>query len=215
MPEKSDYHFTLGFRARFQVRAFCFRRSNTRAGWRRVRACTDSLGAAKLAGMATIRYRRFAAAAVTVLFLLLAVVLSSGAADIAAAAPTNAPDLSPFPPHLESYHDADMTGVWQVLLNRIHQEPFNLWATLIFLAAVVHTFLTHKFIRWANVLEEQHEQPWQADAPHTGPCPASMPARVLHFFGEVEVVFGIWVIPLFLLMMWRVGRQPTLDYLNQ
>jgi hypothetical protein len=165
--------------------------------------------------MATFRCRRFAAAAVTVLFLLLATALHSRAADSADTAPTNAPDLSPFPPHLESYNDADMTGVWQVLLNRVHQEPFNLWATLIFLAAVIHTFLTHKFIRMANVLEERHKQRWQADTANTGPCPASMPARVLHFFGEVEVVFGIWVVPLFLLMLWRVGRQPTLDYLNQ
>ena len=37
---------------------------------------------------------------------------------------------------------------------------------------------------------------------------------MLHFFGEVEVVFGIWVVPLLALMMWKVGRQPTLDYLN-
>ena len=133
------------------------------------------------------------------------------AADITA---TNAPDLSPFPPPLESYNDADMTGVWDVLINRVHLEPFNLWATLIFLAAVIHTFLTHRFIRWSNALEEQHEQRWRADATNTGPCPASMLARVLHFFGEVEVVFGIWVVPLFALMMWRVGRQPTLDYLN-
>jgi hypothetical protein len=29
------------------------------------------------------------------------------------------------------------------------------------------------------------------------------------------VVFGIWVVPLFALMLWKVGRQPTLDYLNQ
>jgi hypothetical protein len=41
-----------------------------------------------------------------------------------------------------------------------------------------------------------------------------MSARVLHFLGEVEVVFGIWVVPLFFLMLWKVGRQPTLDYLN-
>ena len=108
-----------------------------------------------------------------------------------------------------------MTSVWDVLANRVHQEPFNLWATLIFLVAVIHTFLTHQFIRWANALEERHKQHWQTDAANTGPCPASMLARVLHFFGEVEVVFGIWVVPLFALMMWRVGQQPTLDYLNQ
>ncbi|MGA2786675.1 MAG: putative Na+/H+ antiporter, partial [Verrucomicrobiota bacterium] len=165
--------------------------------------------------MAIIRCRRFAAATVTVLFLLLGMASPAGAADIADAAPTNAPEISPFPPPLESYHDADMTGVWHVLINRVHLEPFNLWATLIFLAAVIHTFLTHRFIRWSNILEEQHEQRWRADADNTGPCPASMLARVLHFFGEVEVVFGIWVVPLFALMIWRVGRQPTLDYLNE
>jgi RNAse (barnase) inhibitor barstar len=129
-------------------------------------------------------------------------------------AATAAPDPKPFPPSLESYQDADMTGVWDVLVNRVHVEPFNLWATLIFLAAVMHTFLTHRFIRLANVLEARHEKHWHADATHAGPCPASMLARVLHFFGEVEVVFGIWVVPLFALMLWRVGRQPTLDYLN-
>lgn len=126
---------------------------------------------------------------------------------------TNLP-AAPFPPPLESYHDADMTGVWDVLVNRVHQEPFNLWASLLFLAAVIHTFWTHKFIRWANALEAKHNQQWRANAANTGPCPTSMFCRVLHLLGEVEVVFGIWVIPLFALMLWRVGRQPTLDYLN-
>ena len=169
--------------------------------------------------MAIRRQFKTAIATATALFLLLLNVAGAGAdgpvAESATAiAPTNVPVVEPFPPPLESYHDADLTGVWQVLVNRVHLEPFNLWATLIFLAAVIHTFLTHRFLRWANILEARHEKRWQADATHTGPCPASMLARVLHFFGEVEVVFGIWVIPLFGLMLWRVGRQPTLDYLN-
>ena len=165
--------------------------------------------------MAISRHLKNAIPTTIAVFLLLLTVANAGAAEPAAViAGTNASDLSPFPPPLESYHDADLTGVWEVLTNRVHQEPFNLWATLIFLAAVIHTFLTHKFIRWANVLEERHAKHWKADAANTGPCPASMPARVLHFLGEVEVVFGIWVVPLFALMIWRVGRQPTLDYLN-
>ena len=137
------------------------------------------------------RPRTVISAAGALLLLLLLVALRSGAAE---ATTTNAPDLSGFPPPLESYHDADLTNVWDVLANRVHVQPFNLWASLIFLAAVIHTFLTHKFIQWANVLEERREQRWRADAANTGPCPASMPARVLHFFGEVEVVFGIWVV---------------------
>jgi hypothetical protein len=169
--------------------------------------------------MAFIRRPVAAITTVIVMFQLLLAVTRAGAAEPAAesaavSAATNTPNIEPFPPPLESYHDADLTGVWQVLVNRVHLEPFNLWATLIFLAAVMHTFLTHRFIRWANVLEARHEKLWKADATRAGPCPASMLARVLHFFGEVEVVFGIWVVPLFGLMIWRVGRQPTLDYLN-
>jgi len=161
-------------------------------------------------GAAMIRRFKTVLAAAGALCLL----LSAGQALAAGVASTNAPELSPFPPPLESYHDADLTGVWDVLVNRVHEEPFNLWATLLFFAAVIHTFMTHRFLRWAHALEERHKKKWQANAAHAGPCPASMPARVLHFFGEVEVVFGIWVVPLFGLMLWRVGRQPTLDYLN-
>jgi hypothetical protein len=37
---------------------------------------------------------------------------------------------------------------------------------------------------------------------------------VLHFFGEVEAVFGIWVIPLVIVMTSQLGWQRTLKYLN-
>ena len=39
-------------------------------------------------------------------------------------------------------------------------------------------------------------------------------ARVLHFLGEVEAVFGIWCLPLFILLAARAGWSTTLDYLN-
>jgi hypothetical protein len=41
-----------------------------------------------------------------------------------------------------------------------------------------------------------------------------MSARLLHFFGEVEAVFGIWVIPLFILMTARLGWHQAVDYLD-
>jgi hypothetical protein len=143
-------------------------------------------------------------------FLLLSA-LPVLASDIAS---TNAPNAIRFPPPLESYGDAHMTGIWEVLVHRVHQEPFNLWASLLFFAAVIHTFLTHKFLQLSHWLEKRHERRWQADATRTGPAPAPIFARLFHFFGEVEVVFGIWVVPLFTLMLWRLGRHPTLDYLN-
>ena len=65
-------------------------------------------------------------------------------------------DVPEFPRSLESYHDADMESIGAILKNRIKQEPFNLVATLIFLCAIIHTFLTTKFLAYAHKWEHEH-----------------------------------------------------------
>jgi hypothetical protein len=80
------------------------------------------------------------------------------------------------------------------LKNRVKQEPFNLIATLIFLCAIIHIFLTSRFLAVAHKWEHEHEQKKKqglADkhSVHHG-------AELFHFLGEVEVVFGIWAIAL-------------------
>lgn len=122
----------------------------------------------------------------------------------------------PFPPTLESYGDAHVTSLWQVLGHRVQHEPFNLWATLLFLMAILHTFLTNKFLRWSRSVEARHRA--QLNRALTGELarvrPTCSAARLLHFLGEVEVVFGIWVIPLFILMSAKLGWQQAVNYLN-
>ena len=102
-----------------------------------------------------------------------------------------------FPRPLESYDDAHLTGVWDVLVGRVHQEPLNLWVTLLFVGAVVHTFFTARFLKWSHQAEK-----------------GSFAAGVLHFLGEVEAVFGIWVMPLFGLLLWKVGWKETIGYIE-
>ncbi|BBO90171.1 putative Na+/H+ antiporter [Desulfosarcina ovata] len=121
-----------------------------------------------------------------ILFLLLAIV----AAGIAMAA-GGAPAVKPaFPPGLDSYADSHMKSIPDILANRIRQEPFNLVATLIFVCAIVHTFLTGRFMviahRWAHAHEEKIKQGRAPrESVHHG-------AELFHFLGEVEAVFGIW-----------------------
>jgi hypothetical protein len=112
-----------------------------------------------------------------------------------AAAPAAAHGDAPaFPRSLESYHDADMESIGAILINRIKQEPFNLVATLIFLCAIIHTFLTTKFLAYAHKWEHEHEQKIQQGLAHKHSV--HIPAGIFHFLGEVEVVFGLWVIAL-------------------
>lgn len=83
-----------------------------------------------------------------------------------------------------------------VLSARAAQEPFNLVATLIFLAAILHTFVTGKFLALAHHFSHRHaERIREGKAP---PGSVHVGAGILHFLGEVEVVFGVWAIVLLL-----------------
>jgi len=129
----------------------------------------------------------------------------------AAAPPSTA--AGSFPPPLESYQDGHFTTLMEVLRHRVKTTPFNLVATLLFLGAVLHTFFTHRFRHWAHEIEQHHnraESPGNASAQGG----ASILARLLHFLGEVEAVFGIWVVPLLIVMTVQVGLEPTRDYIN-
>ena len=138
--------------------------------------------------------------------LLITLLLQAGTA--AWAAGPGGTSATAFPPALESYEDAHLTGLGEVITNRVRREPLNLWASLLFLSALVHTFFTHKFRHWAHVLEDRHR------AGGTAKGKGLMAPRLLHFLGEVEAVFGIWCVPLILLLTWRAGWASTLDYLD-
>ncbi|HTO04850.1 MAG TPA: hypothetical protein VL069_14155, partial [Opitutus sp.] len=73
-------------------------------------------------------------------------------------------ELSSFPLPLEAYGES--TGsVLEILQRRLEIEPFNLVATLIFILAIVHTFLTAKFRHWAHAVEEAHRARLKERAP--------------------------------------------------
>jgi hypothetical protein len=120
----------------------------------------------------------------------LGLVLAGGA--IAAGDPPK--DAKEFPPSLDSYNDADVGSIMAILKNRVRQVPFNLIATIIFFCAIVHTFLTGKFMalshRWDHDHEEKKKQGLvDRHSVHHG-------SELFHFLGEVEAVFGLWAIVL-------------------
>ncbi len=78
-------------------------------------------------------------------------------------------------------------------------DPFLPVASLIFLLAIIHTFLTPFFSSWAHRLEAAHaERVRKGEAPvNEEGRSADFRAAALHFLGEVEAVFGIWAFVLF------------------
>jgi len=128
---------------------------------------------------------------------------------------------TPFPASLASYGDAGATGLWSVLAGRVAAEPFNLVASAIFLAAIVHTFFAARIRHWAHAIDERHRAKLGRAAEVAGdddvdgrPDEVSFPGQILHFFGEVEAIFGIWVIALAGAIVWFKGVETAIHYVG-
>lgn len=123
-----------------------------------------------------------------------------------------------FPPPLAEYADANVTGVGQKLMGRIQADPFNLVATVIFLAAILHTFLAAKFRAISHRFEREHDRLLKNQSGQ-GLDERKLDRKkflevLFHFLGEVEVVFGIWLIPLGLAILFMKGPGVASHYIN-
>ncbi len=131
----------------------------------------------------------------------------------AAAAPAE-----PFPRDLSAYADP-AGGIVDVIKARAAAEPFNVVATVIFILAVLHTFVAPKIRHWGHVVEERHCERLKIkcatrDGNDDGlPDEVSFWGQVLHFFGEIEAVFGIWAVALGGAIVWFKGLDTATHYI--
>ena len=118
--------------------------------------------------------------------------------------------VSDFPRALASY-PAVGGRLWDVLAARLEAEPFNAIATGIFVLAVAHTFVAARFITAAHHIQDASDQRLAAAGL---PLQPSVRAEILHFFGEIEVVFGLWGLPLMLAIFLSRGWDTAKHYVN-
>src|SRR5262245_38148985 len=103
-------------------------------------------------------------------------------------------------------------SLFEVLRERVQLDPFNAVATAVFFLAVLHTFAAASVTRLARTL--QHRADERARRTAKTPQPA-IHAELLHFLGEVEVVFGLWAVVLFVLMLSYRGWVDATRYFNE
>jgi Putative Na+/H+ antiporter len=127
---------------------------------------------------------------------------------LVAAGPGADPALA-FPLPLERYQGEEGLSLPAVLAHRVRAEPLNLVATILFALAILHTFAAARITAWSHRLRDG-PAPGPAGAPGPGggagepgdaleaePSHAlEFKADLLHFLGEIEAVFGVWVVPL-------------------
>lgn len=153
---------------------------------------------------------RLSASAGSIPFLaLLAVLVLIAGPGFAAGATGPTAD---FPPSFDSYGDADLTSLGAILANRISQAPFNLVASIIFFCAIVHTFMATKFHALSEQRHAEHRR--KIEAGEVDENSSDIMAGVFHFLGEIEVVFGLWVIPLVLSIVLFYDWPTVVQYID-
>ena len=94
-------------------------------------------------------------------------------------------------------------------LEGLEFTPFHVISLLFFILAVVHTLSVHKIHQWARDLEAR-----QAPARESRKSPRSLGVQALYFLSEIEIVFAVWAIPLFLAITLIYGLPIAVEYMN-
>lgn len=85
--------------------------------------------------------------------------------------------------------------------------PFRVWTLVIFGLAVFHTLWCNHFTALAKKIEERYVK-------KHGRRKVSFLAEILFFFGEIEVIFALWVIPLVIVITTFFGWKEVVNYLS-
>lgn len=145
---------------------------------------------------------------ILVLFVLLAAELQAA----------SALEAAPLPLPLDAYPAAEGRGAWAIIKERAVIDPFNVAASAVFLLAVLHTFLSARIRHLAHLVEERHlarlkTRPVPVDRNQDDrPDEVSFWGQILHFFGEVEAIFGIWAVALLGVVVWFKGLDSGIHY---
>lgn len=132
------------------------------------------------------------------------------------------PQFSHFPIPLSVYHQeeaqAGITSVWGKISYRVQKDPFNLMVTLVFIGAIIHTFLAGRFEAYSHKLaqrykEKLHKNGFRVMHPEER-LPVSFASAIFHFLGEIEAVFGLWIIPFLIVCNRYYSFEDFKLYLN-
>jgi putative Na+/H+ antiporter len=119
--------------------------------------------------------------------------------------------LIDIPRSLTSYPSVPNQSLGAELAARVQLEPFNAIATGIFALAILHTFSAARFTALAHRVQRNNDRAAQAGHRQSKP---SVVAELLHFLGEVEVVFGLWAVVLLVAATVYAGWEPAKQYVN-
>ena len=148
-------------------------------------------------------------------FALLSFATPASAADTHGAVPKFVQRMKQFPAEEQQQ---GISGIWDIIVYRAKQEPILAISTIIFLLAIFHTFAAIPITKYAHKVQHDHDEKIKKIARDHHLMPeeqkmVSFKGTLLHFLGEIEAIFGIWVIALLIALFGFVGFTEMKGYI--
>ncbi len=118
--------------------------------------------------------------------------------------------VTEFQHRLVSFHLEEkakgIESISEKLSFRASEQPFLLVASIIFICAILHTFFAVPLTKYAHRLQHDHDEMVRTRFAEQGKEVHErdlvyFKATLFHFLGEVEAIFGVWVIALIVAMV--------------
>ena len=100
------------------------------------------------------------------------------------------------------------------LRERVKIAPFNLYATAVFLCAVVHTFCYRYFVEIAHFIKNDSKGSGFFYLTDASDEARDIFSKIFHLLGEVEIIFAMWLVPLFAGFWYVYGWDGLSAYLD-
>ena len=94
-------------------------------------------------------------------------------------------------------------------IESLQYSAFHIIALILFVLAIIHTLCVYKVHEWARKLELKQKPRFKGQKQQR-----SFVVHALFFFSEVEIVFALWSIPLFIIIWAFYGWTIGLEYFN-
>lgn len=146
------------------------------------------------------------------------------AAPLVMAGSGHANDIPKFQKRMDSFSVEEssqgISGIWDKISYRAEEQPFLLVASIIFVLAIIHTFFAVPITKYAHKVQHEHDaeirrQKNAEGEPATAKDMVSFKATMLHFLGEIEAIFGIWVLVLMGAMMSFYDVDAVKSYISR
>ena len=145
------------------------------------------------------------------IFKLFLVFISLGASFVSTAdAAGGAHEVPEFKQRMETFPAEELTKNLETMGEKISyrasEQPFLVVASVIFLLAIIHTFFAVPITKYSHKVQHDHDAKIRREMNAAGKSATakdmvSFKATLLHFLGEIEAIFGIWVLALLGAMM--------------